>query len=313
VTVGWGFLGAGRIARHLAWEISQVATADVVAVGGSSVERAASLGVGRPGRYDAVLADPAVEVVYVALANHLHLPWTLRALEAGKHVLCEKPLGLTAAEVTVLSAAAGDRLLVEALMWRWHPRALLAAQRLREIGPIEHVSAGFCFGGVGPDDYRRSAACGGGASLDVGVYPVSAALWAAGPVMSVSARSRGGPVDLATSYLLEHVSGATSQLEASMDDRAAQWLVVTGRSGEVELRGDAFTGGGELLVSDGSSTSRVVVDGSGYRAMVEAVSTRVHGGDGWVLPLAESLAVAEVLDAARASAGSVTPVAVRLG
>ncbi|MGH3743566.1 MAG: Gfo/Idh/MocA family protein [Mycobacteriales bacterium] len=302
MAVGWGFLGAGRIAAHLAHVVSHAPRAALIRVGSADQDRAAALGA--PGSYDDVLADPRVEVVYVALANHLHRPWTLRALAAGKHVLCEKPLGLSLAEATELAAVADGRL-VEASFYRWHPRVRRAQAALAEIGPVEHVAGGFCFPGVPPTDYRMSAAYGGGASLDVGCYPVSAALWAAGAVTAVSARSRmAGDVDLATSYRLEHVSGATSELVGSMDDPARCWLVVTGAGGEIELRGHAFTGSAEVRPAGGGASRRLDGGGDGYAAMVDAVSGWALGGDDWVLPLDDSLACAAVLDAAAVSAAS---------
>lgn len=307
MTVGWGFLGAGRIAGHLAGVVGREPRARLVRVGASDPARAAALGP--PGTYDDVLADPAVDVVYVALANHLHRPWALAALAAGKRVLCEKPLGCSSAEAAELAAAADGRL-VEATFYRWHPRVRLLASLLEGIGPVRRVSAGFCFGGVPAGDYRRSAACGGGASLDVGCYPVSAALLLAGPATSVSARSRpAGGVDLETAYRLEHASGARSELVASMDAPARQWLVVTGARGELALEEPAFTGSGEVRRSGAGGSSRLDAGGDAYAAMVHAVSGWAAGGDDWVLPVGDSLACARVLDAAAVSAGSARAVA----
>ncbi|HEY5334696.1 MAG TPA: Gfo/Idh/MocA family oxidoreductase [Mycobacteriales bacterium] len=303
MTVGWGFLGAGRIATHLAGVVAQAESATLVRVGASDPDRAATLG--QPGSYEDVLDDPRVAVVYIALANHQHRPWTMRALAAGKHVLCEKPLGLSLGEARSLAEAAEGRL-VEASFYRWHPLVAQAQALLDDIGPVEHVEGGFCFSGVPRSDYRMTAAYGGGASLDVGCYPVSAALWAAGPVQSVSARSRTvGDVDVATTYRLEHVSGATSDLVGSMDDPPRCWLVITGARGEIELRGHAFTGTGEARFGDGRGTRRLAGGGGGgYAAMVDAVSGWAAGGDDWVLPLEDSLACAAVLDAAAVSAAS---------
>ncbi len=300
MTVGWGVLGSGAIARHLGWVIDTSPGATVVSVGSRS---------GVP--YDAVIADPAVEVVYVALPHHLHVRWTLAALAAGKHVLCEKPLGLRAAEVALVRAAAGASMLVEASFWRWHPRVALATTLLPRLGAVEHVEAGFTIAGTSG---WRLEPPSGGALLDLGCYPVSAALWAAGDVTSVAARSRSaGGVDLATEVLCEHRSGATSSLRAAFDADTGQWLVVTGAAGELQLPGDAFTGGGEVWLSDGAGTERIDVGSrprgeSGYAEMVAAVTAAVRGEPAWLLPLEESAAVAAVLDAARKSAAAGTPV-----
>jgi xylose dehydrogenase (NAD/NADP) len=289
VTVGWGVLGSGQMARHLSWVIETVPGNRLIEEG-----------------YETLLASPQVDVVYVALPGHLHERWSTAALAAGKHVLCEKPLGLSAAEIDRMVAARGDRLLLEAAFWRWQPRIRLATSLIDRIGPVEHVEAGFTFSGA--TGWRLDPACGGGAGYDLGCYPVGAALLFAGPMEVVSARSRMAAVDLETSYLGEHHSGATSVLRAAIDAPRRQWLIVTGAHGEIELPGDAFTGPGELLLSDGSGTERISVAGepgrSGYAEMVEAVAAAVRGEPCWLPPPQAARAVAGVLEAARGSAAA---------
>jgi predicted dehydrogenase len=311
--VRWGFLGAGGIARTaLAPAVTAARGAVLRAVGARDVERARALGPERAyGSYDEVLADDDVDAVYVALSNDAHLPWTLAALRAGKHVLCEKPLGLSAAEVDEMADAAGDRLLVEASWYRWHPRVRLAQSRLAELGRVRHVAAGFTFAGDLDGNYRLDPERGGGALYDVGCYAVSACLWAVGRGLpqDVVARSELGPtgVDLETRAVLAW-DGAEAEVHVGMAADRGQWLVITGEHGELELRGPSpFTAwkddATELWVSDGTSTERVPVPATdAYVAMVEEVSSAVLGGPGWVLPLAESRATAAVLDAAFASA-----------
>jgi predicted dehydrogenase len=313
--VRWGFLGAGGIARTaLAPAVAAAPGAVLHAAGARDVERARALGPRRAcGSYEEVLADDDVEAVYISLANDAHLPWTLKALEAGKHVLCEKPLGLTAAEVDEMAAAAGDRLVVEASWYRWHPRVRLAQARLADIGTVRHVAAGFTFAGDLDGNYRLEPGRGGGALYDVGCYAVSACLWAVGRGLpqDVVARSTLGPtgVDLDTRAVLAWDGGdVEGEVHAAIDRDAGQWLVITGERGELELRGrEAFTAwrdeATELWVSDGTSTERVPVPAvDAYAVMVEEVSSAVRGGPGWVLPLAESRQTAAVLDAAFASA-----------
>ncbi len=311
--VRWGFLGAGGIARKaLAPAVTTAPGAVLHAVGARDPDRARALGPERAyGSYEEVLADDDVDAVYVALHNDAHLPWTVAALGAGKHVLCEKPLGLTAAEVDAMAAAAGDRLLVEASWYRWHPRVRLAQSRLAEIGPVRHVAAGFTFDGDLDGNYRLDPERGGGALYDVGCYAVSACLWAVGQRLpqDVVARSEVGPsgVDLDTRAVLSW-DGAEAEVHAGIAADRGQWLVITGERGELELRGrSAFTAwkdeATELWVSDGTSTERLPVPAvDAYAVMVEEVSSVVRGGPGWVLPLADSRATAAVLDAAFASA-----------
>lgn len=313
--VRWGFLGAGMVARAaLGPAVHAADNAALQAVGARDIERARALGPESAYEgYEAVLADNRVEAVYIALSNELHLPWTVAALRAGKAVLCEKPLGLTAAEVREMAAVAdaSGRLLVEASWYRWHPRVRLAQQRLGEIGPVRQVSAGFGFDGSLAGNYRLDPARGGGALYDVGCYAVSACLWAVGQgrPADVTARATYGPtgVDLVTEAVLTWESGASAQVQAGIAGSVGQWLVVTGERGEIELRDAPYTSwrddATELWVSDGRRTDRVPVPATdAYRVMVEQVSSVLRGGPGWVLPVAESLETAAVLDAIRAAA-----------
>ena len=314
--IRWGFLGAGNIARSaLAPAVHAAEGAVLQAVAARDPARAAALGPVRTHpSYEGLLADDEVDAVYISLPNDAHLPWTLAALEAGKHVLCEKPLGLTTAEVDHMAAAAqsAGRTVVEASWYRWHPRVRLAQQRLAEVGPVAHVTAGFRFDGVPDGDYRLDPAMGGGALYDVACYAVSACLWAVGRGLpdEVAARSELGPtgVDLDTRAVLSWEGGPDAEVHCGISGGTGQWLVVTGADGEVELRGEAFTARRdpvELWVSDGQGTERVPVPPvDAYRIMVEELSSVLAGGPGWLLPLSESRATAAVLDAARASAAA---------
>ena len=321
MTVRWGFLGAGTIAKVLAQAVHEADGAVLQAAGARDLGRAQALGpVTAHGSYDDVVASPDVDAVYVALSNDAHLPWTLAALRAGKAVLCEKPLGLTAAEVDEMTAVAQETggLLVEASWYRWHPRVRLAQQTLTDIGTVRHVTAGFTFAGQLEGNYRLDPALGGGALYDVGCYAVSACLWAIGrglpdEVVARSELSPGG-VDLDTRAILTwdavgRDGGAEAEVHAGISVDAGQWLVVRGDRGEIELRDAPYTSwkedDTELWVSDGTGTERLPVPAADpYRLMVEEVSSVLQGGPGWVLPLAESRQTAAVLDAARASAAS---------
>ena len=313
--VRWGFLGAGMVATSaLAPAVAAASGAVLQAAAARDPARAWALEPRTVHRdYAALLADDAVEAVYISLSNEAHLPWTLAALQAGKHVLCEKPLGLSAAEVEQMAAAAGNLLVVEASWYRWHPRVRLAQTRLEQIGPVRHVAAGFTFAGSLEGNYRLELARGGGALYDVGCYAVSACLWAVGqgPPADVVARSTYGPtgVDLDTRAILAWPSGVEAEVHAGIADGRGQWLVITGERGEIELRDAPYTSwkddDTELWVSDGAGTERIAVAATdAYRLMVLEMSSVLRGGPGWVLPLADSRATAAVLDAVRQSAAA---------
>ena len=315
--VRWGFVGAGFIARRALAPAVHAATGAVLqAAAARDTDRAAALQPAGAayGSYDELLADPEVDAVYLSLANDQHKPWSIAALRAGKHVLCEKPLALSAAEVDEMAAAAqaADRLLVEASWSRWHPRVRAAVEVLASgrLGPVRHVSAGFTFAGRLDGNYRLEPARGGGALYDVGCYAVSAAQWAFAPqpVTSVVARQQLGPtgVDLVTEAVLEFPSGS-AQVRAGIAEPPQQWLVIGCEGGEVELRDAPYTSWVDdettLLVSDGTTTQRDRFPATdAYRVMVEEVSAAIRGDEGWVLPLTESRATAAVLDACFVSA-----------
>ncbi len=179
MTVRWGFLGAGWIAtRALAPAVAAADGAVLLAVAARDITRAAALGpAGRVyDDYAGLVADDEVDAVYISLTNEVHAHWSIAALQAGKHVLCEKPLAMNAREAVAMSEAANaaGRRLVEASWYRWHPRVrraqeLLAAGR---IGSVRHVSAGFTFAGNLAGNYRLEPTRGGGALYDVGCYAV---------------------------------------------------------------------------------------------------------------------------------------------
>jgi xylose dehydrogenase (NAD/NADP) len=314
VTVRWGFLGAGNIARVALAPAVHAATGAVLqAAAARDPLRAQALGpIVVHDSYEALLADPTVDAVYISLSNEAHLPWTLKALAAGKHVLCEKPLCLTAAEVDQIASAQGDLLVVEASWFRWHPRIRLLHELLPRIGTVTHVSAGFAFAGDLEGNYRLDPARGGGALYDVGHYAVSAVLSVIGRGLprdvTATARWSSSGVDLVTEAALTW-DGATAEICAGIDDGRGQWLVVTGTGGQIELRDEPFTSWKDdataLLLSDDTSVERIDVPAvDAYQLMVEEVSSAVAGSPGWVLPLTESRLTAACLDQIRSSAAA---------
>jgi predicted dehydrogenase len=198
MSLRWGILGPGRIAPRLVRGIGRSGRSELVAVAGRDAGRAEAFAARHAiprsfGLYEALLADPDVDVVYVSLPNHLHAEWTVRALEAGKHVLCEKPLALTVAEVDRISAAAdgAGRIAVEAFMYLHHPQILRALELAASgaLGRLEVVSGTFSFLLSQADDPRVDPSMGGGSLWDVGCYPVSLARRIAGRNQTPSRRS----------------------------------------------------------------------------------------------------------------------------
>ncbi len=265
---------------------------------------------GSVGSYSEICARDDVDAVYVSLPNDDHLHWVQFALDAGKHVLCEKPLGLDAAEVARMWDAADDAglLLVEAAWNRWHPRTQRIEALVAPVAGPRDVRAWFTFPGVPADNYRLDPRRGGGALMDVGCYTVSAALSAlsAEAVVVDSVVRHIGPtgVDLTTAAVLTHANGSAT-ITASFERPEAQGLTIEAPGLSVEFGGQAFTTWHEpcvlRVVEDGVAREEEFAACDPYRLMIEAVSARVRGEDSWVLPLATSAHVAATLDAIAAT------------
>ena len=185
----WGLLSTARINRLVIPAIRSASRSTLTTVASRTTARAAAYAAEwdiphAAGPYDALLADPAVDVVYISLPNSLHAEWTIRALEAGKHVLCEKPLALSVADVDRIAAAAtrAGRVAAEAFMYRHHPltHAAEAVVRSGRLGAIRGFKGAFTFPLTREGDVRLDPALGGGSLWDVGCYPVSYACLLAG-------------------------------------------------------------------------------------------------------------------------------------
>jgi xylose dehydrogenase (NAD/NADP) len=292
--VGWGSLGAARIAGGAVLPaIAASSNGRVVAIASREPERAKRMADGFDGAravasYDALLADPEVDAVYIPLVNSDHKPWTLRALEAGKHVLCEKPLALSAAEAEEMAAAANraGKHLMEAVMYRFHPRTRAFIESLAD--PI-YVQASFGFTLKNKTDYRLESAMGGGALLDVGFYVVSVARWILGEPSEVLARSRlRDGTDMTTSALLTFPGGETAAVWASFESAEDQELTVVTRQGAFRL-GRPFNWPDEV---------------DQYQLMVESFAESVLKDRPVEIPLSESIANMRVLDRIKDAAKS---------
>lgn len=309
--VQWGVLGAGWLVQRATGEaLRNAAGARLLAAAARDVDRARRTGATRPaGSYRAIVDDPDVEAVYVALANEAHLPWIRACIAAGKHVLCEKPLVLTGAdaEALYLEAESAGVLLVEAAWSRWHPRMrrIVDLATNGSIGEVEAFLGTFTFKGVPPGNFRLSTAQGGGALYDVGIYPLHV-LFACLPdvdvleVLRVDRRHHGEGVDLTTKAAVTWGGQTRATVVASFEMPPSQRLVIRGSEGEISVDDDqAFTSWRvptDLMV-DGVMESFPPVDA--YRVMFEEVSAQIRGSGGWVLPPRDSIRVAHAVDALR--------------
>ena len=262
------------------------------------------------GGYEAILARPDVEAVYIALANGLHRDWVERAASAGKHVLCEKPLGANSADTAAMIAAceAAGVVLGEAWMTpfggRWEQ--VLAAAADGRLGEIHHIRADFTFV-IAPDqrdNYRWDPAQGGGALLDVGIYALGAAvqLWGPQPKTVRAIHSLGSTgVDTTTSVWCDWGAGRTAGLLVSFELPECQRLELVGTAGRIVVDGPAFTGG-QLATHylqvgpDGDQITVNVAADDPYLKMVDAFAAAVRGIRPWPRTPAEVLALAELVE-----------------
>jgi len=304
----WGFIGAGNIATvALAPAVHKASNSILYAVASGDIARSEKLEpVKVHARYADLVDDPDVDAIYISLPNRLHSQWTIAALNAGKDVLCEKPLGLSYLDSLAMSNAAqsSGRLLVEATWTAWHPRFKRAYELARtgDIGEITEIDSIFTFTGNLENNYRLDPIMGGGSLLDVGLYQVH--LWRGLTDVafeidldSVAVKRAPSGVDMTT--------GISGQLNKSMRVSALssfelpdqQKISIVGSAGSIRFHGNqAFTSWKEpsSLLVDSHREEFEAVDA--YQLMVENFAAYVQGSDGWVLPIRQTLDVARVLD-----------------
>lgn len=241
----WGILGAARIARdHLVHAIREAGgTVEMVAARDPEKARqfAQDMDIEHAGSYAALLEHPDLEVVYVPLPNSEHLEWTVKALEAGKHVLCEKPLTLNVQQAQqMLEAQKGSgKLVLEAFSYRYHPQIteMLEVLQSGEIGDIRAMRSVFAFNLDRPDDIRWDPKLGGGALYDVGSYCIDLMRLTTGELpknVQAMAHMTDRQVDTTTSALLEF-SGCIGQLVTSFELPFQQGFEVLGTKGSLQL------------------------------------------------------------------------------
>jgi predicted dehydrogenase len=315
----WGLLSTANINRKLLAGAYGTDEATVVAVASRDRPRAERFarehGIERAhGSYEALLEDPEVEAVYNPLPNSMHVPWTVRALEAGKHVLCEKPLSRHPAQVEAAFAAAEQqgRHLEEAFMWRHHPQA----RRLRElldagaVGRLAMVTASFSFPLADVSDIRMQAGLDGGSLMDVGCYCVSGCRLVAGAEpLQVSAEQlvSGDGVDVAFAGTLRFPGDVIGQFHCGFAVGRRRHLEAIGDEGSLFLA-DPWHGRppGIELRRDGGVERIEVADADPYTHELVDFARAARGEAPALLGAADALAQARAIEALYASAATST-------
>jgi xylose dehydrogenase (NAD/NADP) len=256
--IRWGILGNANIARVCVIPaIQKSRNGTVHGLATRSPDKARELTIKHNiqhvyDSYDLLLTDPEIDVIYIPLPNHLHHPWTIKALKAGKHVLCEKPLACNAHEAQEMSHAASETglLLMEAFMYRFHPRNGRIKRMVADgsLGMPCLIRSAFCYNMreellARGDNARLKPEMGGGALLDIGCYSVSVARWLFGAEPSqlqAEAVYHSTGVDLHFVGLLRFPNDRLATLEASFISALQQTYTVVGNEGAIELPHDAF-------------------------------------------------------------------------
>ena len=306
--IRWGLLGTGNITRKLLKGARQSDEVDVVAVGSRTADRARTFadanGIGRAhGSYEALLADPGVDAVYISLPNSLHHEWTLASLAAGKHVLCEKPYTRRPAEVDEAFDAADHAGLVleEAFMWRHTPQVRRLQELLPRIGPLRTIRSTFSYVIDTETDVRVSATLDGGSLMDVGCYCVSGARLVAGEPERVMAEQMldSNGVERRMSGLMRFPGDVMASFTCGFDSTTHETLEVIGQDGRILLPDPWHSTTGRLYLDD----EEIRVEPTNpYRLELEDVGAAIRGERAPLLGRADALGQARTIDALYRSA-----------
>jgi predicted dehydrogenase len=289
--VRWGILSTARINDKLLAGAREADGVEVVAVGSRDRARGREFadrhGIGRAhGSYEELLADDDVEAVYIPLPNSLHVPWSVKALEAGKHVLCEKPMSRRAAQVEEAFDVAdrAGRLLMEAFMWRYHPQTAAIARLAGEIGELRVMRTAFAFpiGAQDTGNVRLQGDLEGGSLMDVGCYCVSGLRLVLGePVAAAGQQVTGGNgVDVRFAGALKFPGDVLGAFDCGFDVPNRGAIEVVGTEGTLVAQ-DPWHGANPRLVltRPGEAPEEIPVEAANpYRLELEDLSRAIREG-----------------------------------
>ena len=318
--IRWGILGTGKIATKFAYALKVADGAVLGGVGSRQSETALRFAAEHPthpdhrcrahGSYAELAADPEIDAVYIATPHSRHCEDAILCLEAGKHVLCEKPLALNADQARRMVAAARrhDRLLMEAMWSRFLPSLQRVHQLVTEgaIGDLRLLAADFA---IAPpfDPHGRvfDPGLGGGALLDLGVYTISLGCWLFGMPSEITGTAHLGPteVDDESAFVLRHAGGRFTLGYQSLRVETTREAVIRGTTGAIRLT-DPWWGAREFYLESTEGEDRhetFSLRGQGYTHMAEAFMDLIRAGerDNQVICLEESVQIMEVMDTLR--------------
>lgn len=311
--LNWGILGTANIARRaLIPAIKAAKNNQLVAVASRSLTKAQEFarlnGIPKAyGSYEELLNDPDIQAVYIPLPNDQHKPWSIKAMQAGKHVLCEKPIGLNAQEASEMAAAAEEYgvVLMEAFMYRYHPRYEKLIKIVREgtLGDLRSIRVDFTYNQSKPNDIRLVPEMGGGALMDVGCYCIDIARQFAGrePLAVQAQIVRGNTgIDLQVAATMDMGDSIYAQFEAAFNTFQRRHFHIAGTQGRLDIYEPYYTHGKfvkAVLETSGSRKTFWSWPKNEYRYMIDHFYDVVVNGAEQRFPLSHSMADMRVIDA----------------
>ncbi|HEX8996323.1 MAG TPA: Gfo/Idh/MocA family oxidoreductase [Ktedonobacterales bacterium] len=317
----WGVISTANIGvKAVIPAIQASRNGELVAIGSRDLARAERValrerGVRAYGSYEALIDDEAVQAIYIPLPNAQHLEWTIRALRAGKHVLCEKPLGLTVDETRRMFdvSAESGALLMEAFMYRFHPQITWAREQVAagRIGPVRLIRSAFVFDiRSNPDNIRLKASLGGGSLMDVGCYPLSLCrlFFGNAPVRAVALMTEpaGAEVEMGVSAALDFGEGRRAVIDSSFELPWRQFAEIIGEKGRISILFPFTPGRVETSVRvdvGEEAWERRFPAVDQYQLEVEHFADCIQRGETPAITRADSLDQAQAIETIYAAAG----------
>ncbi len=290
--LNWGLLSTAKINKALIKPLRASKRTRLLAVASRSISSAESYArewdIPRAhGSYEALLADPEIDVIYNSLPNHLHAEWTIKALRAGKHVLCEKPLALTIEEVNAMSAASREsgKALAEAFMYRHHAQTLKVKEIVDsgKLGELKFIRGAFSFTLEREGNYRWMAEMGGGSIWDVGCYPISYARMLVGAepaeVFGWQVTGQGGSDDSFVGQM-RFANGILMQFDSSFRLPSRSYMEIVGSKGVLKIPNPFKPGKNNVLslIEGDSETTLTMKGGELYMGEVEDMCDAILPG-----------------------------------
>jgi xylose dehydrogenase (NAD/NADP) len=322
ISLRWGLLGTARINQAVIGPILSSKHSQLMAVASRNLDRAKEYAHANHipryfDSYEALVNDSEIDVIYNGLPNSLHTPWSIKAMEAGKHVLCEKPLSTSTndADKIIQVAKQTGMVIAEAFMYRHHPQTLYIKKIIDEgeIGELQLINGSFCYTNTRPNNIRLDAALGGGSLWDVGCYPISYSRFITGEEpCEVSGNQIIGPtgIDLLFAGQLRFPGGVIAQFNCSFISPYKTFVEITGNKGRIIIN-EPFKPGKKtkIMLDKDQHTEKISITGAElYRGEIEDLENAILSGLPTRISLQDSRENIKTIEALYQSALLSTPV-----